>query len=87
MQTLLDEPSFGVATSLLGVLGEGAFLSLLGFLERHAPDDCVSTIAARRRWNAGTTRSGRPPGLNQDVFDALVIVAAELAALRTRIFM
>src|SRR3954452_5156062 len=38
LQTLLDEPDFSLATFLLGVLGEGTFLSLLSFLERHAPD-------------------------------------------------
>jgi hypothetical protein len=45
LQTLLDEPDFGTAMFLLGVLGEGTFLSLLAFLERHAPDDCTRAIA------------------------------------------
>ncbi len=45
LQTLLDEPDFATASFLLSVLGEGSFLSLLGFLERHGPDECTRTIA------------------------------------------
>ena len=45
LQTLLDEPDWPVASFLLSVLGEGTFLSLLSFLERHAPDPVTARIA------------------------------------------
>ena len=45
LQTLLDEPDWATASFLLSVLGEGTFLSLLSFLERHAPDRVTSQIA------------------------------------------
>jgi hypothetical protein len=43
--TLLNEPAWPVAAFLLSVLGEGTFLSLLSFLERHAPDPVTGRIA------------------------------------------
>ncbi len=45
LQTLLDEPEWSVAAFLLSVLGEGTFLSLLSFLEQHAPDPVTARIA------------------------------------------
>ena len=45
LQTLLDEPDFTLAGFLLSVLGEGTFLSLLSFLERHAPDPVTRQVA------------------------------------------
>jgi hypothetical protein len=45
LQTLLDEPDWSVASFLLSVLGEGTFLSLLSFLERHSPDPVTARIA------------------------------------------
>jgi len=45
LKTLLDEPDFALATFLLSVLGEGTFLNLLWFLERHAPDPLTRQIA------------------------------------------
>jgi hypothetical protein len=45
LQTLLDEPDFAVASFLLSVLGEGTFLSLLSFLERHGPDAVTRRVA------------------------------------------
>jgi hypothetical protein len=45
LKTLLDEPEFAVASFLLSVLGEGTFLSLLWFVERHAPDPITATVA------------------------------------------
>ena len=45
LQTLLDEPDFAVASFLLSVMGEGTFVSLLGFLERHAPDPITRRVA------------------------------------------
>jgi hypothetical protein len=45
LQTLLDEPDWPAAAFLLSVLGEGTFLSLLSFLEDHAPDRVTARIA------------------------------------------
>jgi hypothetical protein len=45
LQTLLDEPEFSLAAFLLSVLGEGTFLDLLGFLERHGPDPVTRRVA------------------------------------------
>ena len=107
LQSLLDEPDFTLALFLLSVLGEGSFLNLLAFLERHAPDPVTSRIAhlvlqdearhvayglahlelavradpalreslrlaIRRRHD--TLRD--TAGLNQAVYDALVVLAA-----------
>jgi hypothetical protein len=44
LRTLLDEPDFALASFLLSVLGEGTFLNLLWFLERHAPDPLTREI-------------------------------------------
>jgi hypothetical protein len=49
LQTLLDEPDFATASFLLSVLGEGTFLSLLGFLERSAPDRATAAVARLAR--------------------------------------
>ena len=43
LKTLVDEPDFSTASFLLSVLGEGTFLTLLRFLERHAPDPITKT--------------------------------------------
>ncbi len=50
LQTLLEEPDFTTATFLLCVMGEGTFLTLLKFLEDHAPESVTATLAnlARR---------------------------------------
>ncbi|HWF22907.1 MAG TPA: hypothetical protein VG226_12210 [Acidimicrobiales bacterium] len=45
LQTLLDEPEWANASFLLSVLGEGTFLSLLAFLDRHGPDPVTAGIA------------------------------------------
>jgi hypothetical protein len=44
LQTLLEEPDFALAQLLLSVMGEGTFLSLLAFLEAHAPDPVTRRI-------------------------------------------
>ena len=49
LQTLLDEPDFAIASFLLSVMGEGTFVSLLSFLERHAPDPLTRQIAQLAR--------------------------------------
>lgn len=107
LATLLSEPSFTLAHFLLSVLGEGTFLNLLAFIERHAPDpvtrqvahlalqdesrhvafgmahlihrveveqDLRSQLAAamRRRHDVLIDTAG----LNEQVFDALVVLAA-----------
>ena len=44
LKTLVEEPDFAIASFLLSVLGEGTFLSLLWFLDRHAPDPVTATV-------------------------------------------
>jgi hypothetical protein len=107
LQTLLDEPDFAVASFLLSVMGEGTFVSLLSFLERHGPDPLTRRIAhltrndearhvafslahLERHVQLDPGLRGRlaravderhrslqhSAGLNDDVFDALVLLAA-----------
>lgn len=107
LQTLLDEPDFATAAFLLSVMGEGTFLSLLTFLERHGPDPVTRRVAqlarndearhvafamahlerhaqldpsVRSRLARAAERRHRElqtsAGLNEDVFDALVLLAA-----------
>jgi TusA-related sulfurtransferase len=107
LTSLLAEPDFSIAAFLLSVLGEGSFLSLLTFLERHAPDPVTRRISHLVRQDEarhvafgvghleyrarvdprlrGRLRSAverrhdalaGTAGLNQDVFDALVLLAA-----------
>jgi hypothetical protein len=107
LKTLLDEPDFTLASFLLSVLGEGTFLNLLWFLERHAPDPVtrqVARLAAQdearhvafgmghmqyaisldpalrvRLASAAARRHdalAQTAGLNEEVFDALVLLAA-----------
>lgn len=107
LRTLLDEPDFALASFLLSVLGEGSFLSLLWFLDHHAPDPvtrAVARLAAQdearhvafglahlqrhvahepalaERMIAAVQRRhdalAHTSGLNADVFDALVVIAA-----------
>ena len=107
LATLLAEPDFSLATFLLSVLGEGSFLALLAFLERHAPDPVTARIthlarvdearhvafgvahlehqSQRDRSLPGKLRAAierrhdalvDTAGLNADVFDALVVLAA-----------
>lgn len=45
LHTLTTEHDYDLATFLLSVLGEGSFLSLLGFLERIAPDPVTAQVA------------------------------------------
>ncbi len=107
LATLLREPDFSLASFLLSVLGEGSFLSLLSFLDTHAPDpvtrqvtrlarqdearhvafgvahlehSCAVDPHLRGRLRAAVERRhdalADTAGLNQDVFDSLVILAA-----------
>jgi hypothetical protein len=107
LKTLLDEADFSLASFLLSVLGEGTFLNLLWFLDRHGPDPVTRRVAqlaaqdeARHvafgmghlqyqisrqsnllaRLAAAVDRRhaalAQTAGLNEEVFDALVILAA-----------
>jgi hypothetical protein len=107
LATLLTEPDFSLVSFLLSVLGEGSFLNLLGFLDRHAPDPVTREVARLARQDEArhvafgmahlqhqaTADAGllarlrtaverrhdalaSSSGLNQDVFDALVTLAA-----------
>ncbi len=107
LKTLVDEPDFAVASFLLSVMGEGTFVTLLRFLERHAPDPVtrrVTQLAAQDETRhvafgvAHLAESVRvdprlldrlqrsverrhdtlrqTSGLNREVFDALILVAA-----------
>ncbi len=107
LATLVAETDFSQASFLLSVLGEGSFLNLLAFLERHAPDAVtrqVSRLALqdearhvafglahlehqaeadpslRDRLRAAVERRhdalADTAGLNEEVFDALVVLAA-----------
>jgi len=107
LATLLEEPDFALATFLLSVLGEGTFLHLLAFLERHAPDSVTRQVAhlayqdearhvafgmahleehlavkpeLRGRLHEAVERRHdvlvNTAGLNREVFDALVVLAA-----------
>ena len=49
LKSLLDQEDFIQASFLLGVLGEGTFLDLLLYIERHAPEPVTREIARRTR--------------------------------------
>ena len=107
LKTLFDEPDFALASFLLSVLGEGTFLSLLGFLQKYAPDPVTRQVARlayadearhvafgmahlehqlrsdlhlRPRLTAAVQHRhdalAQNAGLNGEVFDALVVLAA-----------
>ena len=107
LKTLIDEPDFALAAFMLSVLGEGSFLSLLWFLNTHAPDPVTAQVAKlaaqdearhvafglahlRRHLSLDPHLKARltmaveqrhqslshTSGLNEEVFDALVVLAA-----------
>jgi len=107
LKTLVDEPDFAIASFLLSVMGEGTFLTLLAFLQAHAPDPVTSAVARlaaqdeARHVAFGMSHLARhleadpdlrarlavavgrrhdalrdTTGLNDAVFDALVLLAA-----------
>lgn len=47
--SLLQTDDFTEAAFLLSVLGEGTFLDLLAFIERHAPDEATAELVRRAR--------------------------------------
>jgi hypothetical protein len=46
-----DEPDYAIATFLMSVMGEGTFLSLLSFLERHGRDPVARRITHLTRYD------------------------------------
>ncbi|HEY6565980.1 MAG TPA: ferritin-like domain-containing protein, partial [Actinomycetota bacterium] len=49
LKSLLEQEDFSQASFLLSVLGEGAFLEYLAFIERYAPDPVTADIVRRAR--------------------------------------
>jgi TusA-related sulfurtransferase len=49
LKSLLDQEDFSQASFLLSVLGEGAFLDYLAFVERYAPDPVTADVVRRAR--------------------------------------
>ena len=49
LRSLLEQEDFSQASFLLSVLGEGAFLEYLSFVERFAPDPVTADIVRRAR--------------------------------------
>jgi hypothetical protein len=49
LKSLLEQEDFSQASFLLSVLGEGAFLDYLSFVERYAPDPVTADIVRRAR--------------------------------------
>ena len=49
LRSLLDQEDFSQASFLLSVLGEGAFLEYLSFVERYAPDPVTADVVRRAR--------------------------------------
>ncbi len=49
LKSLLEQEDFSQASFLLSVLGEGAFLEYLSFVERYAPDPVTADIVRRAR--------------------------------------
>jgi hypothetical protein len=107
LTSLLAESDFTLASFLLSVLGEGSFLTLLAFLDEHAPDPVTRQATRLARVDEARhvafgvahlehqaaldpTLRGRlrtaierrhdaladTTGLNADVFDALIVLAA-----------
>ena len=53
LQSLLVQEDYFRSSFLLHVLGEGTFLELLAFVERHAPDPVTADVARRARNDEG----------------------------------
>ncbi len=91
LHTLMEERSFGNAALLLNVLGEGTFLDLLRFVERHAPDAATAAAARlahrdeRRHVHFGIAhvrgRIERDPDAARDLVAAAEARAAKLTSL------
>ncbi|HWV85565.1 MAG TPA: hypothetical protein VNZ62_08985 [Capillimicrobium sp.] len=89
LHTLLEEHDFSNAALLLNVLGEGTFLDLLRFVERHAPDAATATAARlahrdeRRHVHFGIAHVRRRIAGDPDAAAALVAAAEARAAKLT----
>jgi hypothetical protein len=89
LHSLLDESDFSAAALLLNVLGEGTFLDLLRFVERHAPDAATAAAARlahrdeRRHVHFGIAHVRRRLALGPEERDALVAAAEARAAKLT----
>lgn len=89
LHTLLEERDFSAAALLLNVLGEGTFLDLLSFVERHAPDAATATAARlahrdeRRHVHFGIAHVRRRIETDPDARLALVGAAESRAAKLT----
>jgi TusA-related sulfurtransferase len=91
LHTLMEERSIGNAALLLNVLGEGTFLDLLRFVERHAPDAATAASARlahrdeRRHVHFGIAhvrgRIERDPDAARDLVAAAEARAAKLTSL------
>ena len=89
LHSLLDESDFSAAALLLNVLGEGTFLDLLRFVERHAPDAATAAAARlahrdeRRHVQFGIAHVRRRLALDPEERHALVAAAEARAAKLT----
>ncbi|MHB8499578.1 MAG: hypothetical protein ACYDHE_01365 [Candidatus Acidiferrales bacterium] len=86
LETLLEETDFTASALLLNVLGEGSFIDLLQFVERHAPDPATA-VAARlahrdelRHVRFGMTHVRQALEKNPDLLPGLVAAAENRAS-------
>ena len=86
LHTLLDERDFTCSALLLNVLGEGTFIDLLQFVERHAPDPATAAAARlahrdeRRHVHFGITHVRRALAHDPSIVSRLVAAAENRAA-------
>lgn len=91
LHSLLDERDFTAAALLLNVLGEGTFLDLLRFVERHAPDAATAAAAKlahrdeRRHVHFGISHIRHVLGADPEQRAALVQAAEQRAAKLTEL--
>ncbi len=86
LHTLLEEHDFTSSALLLNVLGEGSFIDLLQFVERHAPDPATAAAARLahrdelRHVRFGITHVKRSIARDPSLVTRLVAVAEDRAA-------
>ena len=86
LHTLLEEGDFTSSALLLNVLGEGTFIDLLKFVERHAPDPATAAAARLahrdelRHVRFGITHVRRALARDPSVMSRLVAAAENRAA-------